>query len=174
MLKSNELIVLGRRKTLVEFALSELLVYCSQVAVFFLVATFVSGFLRDEKQLLGYINSKISSDPSFELVVTVVALISVFGFLVVFAKPLSKGHSQFIQQVADEVLNDFPKLIYALGSTISGIAFAAGIFIASHPSTQAPRPAWWVSMALLIGFGFFSAGLVVNYGLKYKTHIVGT
>ena len=164
----------GPKKSLWEFIASEFLIYLSQFLVFFMAAAIVSGFFRDERRLIDYVNTKITADSQFELWVTVVSLAVVLGALFAISSAISGTLQSFVQRTALEVLQEFPRLIYAVGSSVSGIAAALGLFITLNPATKAPQPMWWVLMSAFIGIGFFCAGLALSYSFKRKTHILRT
>ena len=159
------------RKTPVGFVITEFFIYLSQFLVFFFSAAIVSGLFRDEKRLLEYVNAKITADSQFELWVTVVSLAAVLGILFAITSALSGKLQSFAQSVALEALQEFPKLIYAVGSSVGGIAAAVGVIFALHPATEATRPGWWIFMSAFIGFGFFVVGVAISFAIKRKTHI---
>lgn len=161
----------GPRKSPMLFVISEFFIYLSQFFVFFLAAGIVSGLFRDEKSLLAYVNTKVTPDSQFDLWVTVTALAVVLGVLFSISSALSGKAQGFASSIAREVLQEFPRLLYAVGSSISGLAAAMGCFVALNPATEAPRPGWWIGVAVFIGLIFFMIGAGASYGLKHKTHI---
>lgn len=164
-------ILLGERMSTAEFIAAETIGFAAQVMVFFLVAAFVSRMFQEEQSLANYLNSKVHEHTIVEFCATVVALVAVVGILFVFVRGGDRRPSSFVQRVGDEVILDLPRVLYALGSSITGPVLAVGCFLIRNPQNQVPGPGWWFAMAAFFALFFLVSGVSLSYYLKRSTHI---
>jgi len=151
------------------FVFTELLIYISQIVMFFFVAVLTSNLLRDEKQLLGYMNSKINENTTFEVVATMFAIAATMGIIAGIAR--AAPASSLLQRLADEFLSEVPRTAYVFGSGVAGTLLAAALFIHNHPQVEGPRPGFWLFGAVFIGALGFLYGCMFAYAFKHKTQI---
>lgn len=164
-------IVLGERLTPRQFLLTEAILFIAQTNVFLIAAVLMSGLLTQERALLEFVNAKVNQTTKTEFFAMLGALLATFGVLHAIAQGADRSSLKFLRRVADEVMLDAPRIVYASGSSVTAAALASGIFILNNPQIQAPRPAFWFFMAALLALFFFGLGAGLSYWLKRKTHI---
>ena len=162
-------VVLVPKQTSAMFVVTELCVYASQVVMFFFVAVLTSNLLRDEKQLLSYMTSKVNENTTFEVVATMLAVAATLGIIAGIAK--AAPESSLLERLADEVLAEAPRTAYVFGSGVSGTLLAVALYIHGHPQVQSPPVAFWLFAAFVAGIVGFSYGCVFAYAFKHKAHI---
>jgi hypothetical protein len=168
---SSQNIILGPKLTTMEFFLSEFCIYLAQFAVFFIVTTLLSKFLNDKKALLSYLDSKINEHTMLELWVAIGCLFAVLGIIWAASSGATKSASAFAQRVGTEILHECPRLISATGSTLTGTLAATALYLVNHPQVEAPRPGWWLGMALFFGVFFFGVASSLSYYFKRHSYI---
>lgn len=151
------------------FVTTELCVYFSQVLIFFFVAVLTSNLLRDEKQLVSYITSKVNENTPFEVVATMLAIAATLGIIAGIAKAAPK--TSLIERLADELLAEAPRTAYIFGSSVSGTLLAAALYIQLNPHTQSPPVEFWLITALFAALAGFMYGCLFAYAFKHKAHI---
>lgn len=131
----------------------------------------MSDLLTQEQALLDFVNARVNKTTMSEFGVTLGVLAAVLGVLLVIAEGADRVSSDFLRRVADEVMLDAPRVVYASGSSVTAAALASGIFILNNPAIKAPSPVWWFFMTALLAIFFFGLGAGLSYWLKRKTHI---
>lgn len=162
-------VVVLQQKTPIQFIFSELLIYLSQLIVFFWVTFLVSGSLRDEERLIEYLNTKIGDNSMSEVGYIILATIITFGTILMIVK--AAPHSRWLDELADEVLSSISRTIYFFGSSVTGSILAVALYSALNDSNDSPRPEMWLSMSLVFGLGAFLYGCGASYAFKYKKYI---
>jgi len=163
----DDFVVIPKQRTLM-FVITELMIFFSQIMVFFFAAAITSNLLRDEKQLVSYMDSKINENMWYDILGTILAISAAIGVIACITKALAK--SSLLERVADEVLNELPRTAYFFGSSTAGAMLAAALFIHHHPQ-DGTTSTFWLSKALLYGTVGFMYGCLFAYALKHKTHI---
>jgi hypothetical protein len=153
------------------FIVTELMIYFSQIMMFFFAAALTSNLLRDEKQLVSYMASKINADTIHDTLATMLAIAATVGVIASITKALS--NSSWLERIADEVLNEAPRTAYFFGSSGAGTMLAAALFIHYHPQ-EGITSMRWLLMALLYATAGFMYGCMFAYAFKHKTHIKKT
>jgi len=151
------------------FVLTELCVYLSQILMFFFVAVLTSNLLRDEKQLLAYLASRINENSMFEATATMLAIAATLGIVAGIAK--AAPPSSLLQRLADEVLAEAPRTAYVFGSGVAGTLCAAAIFINNHPGIAKQSAAYWLMLAAWTGSIGFGYGCAFAYAFKHKAFV---
>lgn len=154
------------------FITTEFFVYVSQVVMFFFVAILTSNLLRNEKQLLDYMSSKINENTMFEVGATMLAIAATLGII----SAISKAAPAFslLERLADEVLAEAPRTAYVFGSSVSGTLFAAAIYISQHPNVATQPPSFWVLSTLFASLLGFLYGCAFSFAFKHKAYIKAT
>jgi hypothetical protein len=165
----DEIAVVVTKQTTGMFVLTELCVYASQILMFFFVAALTSNLLRDEKQLLAYLTSRINENTMFEVAATMLAIAATLGIVAAIAK--AAPPSSLLQRLADEVLAEAPRTAYVFGSGVAGTLCAAAIFIGNHPGVAAQPPAYWLMLAGWSAFIGFAYGCAFAYAFKHRAFI---
>ena len=151
------------------FVITELCVYASQVLMFFLVAVLTSNLLRDEKQLVNYMTSKVNENTTFEVFATMLAIAATLGIIACIAK--AAPETSLLVRLADEVLAEAPRTAYVFGSGVSGTLLAVALYKHWHPEVQSPPVAFWLFAALFSALAGFMYGCLFAYAFKHKAHI---
>lgn len=151
------------------FITTELCVYASQVLMFFFVAVLTSNLLRDEKQLMSYMTSKVNENTTYEVVATMLAIAATLGIIAGIAK--AAPATSLLERLADEVLAEAPRTAYVFGSGVSGTLLAVALYIHGHPQVESPPVTFWMYAALVAGLVGFIYGCVFAYAFKHKAHI---
>jgi hypothetical protein len=162
-------VLLVPKQSIWMFVTTELFVYFSQVIIFFFVAVFTSNLLRDEKQLVSYITSKVNENTLFEVVATMLAIATTLGIIAGIAKAIPK--TQLIERLVDEVLSEAPRTAYIFGSSVSGTLLAIALYIQLHPHAQSPPVKFWLIPAIFAALAGFMYGCFFAYAFKHKAHI---
>ncbi|MDN0084482.1 hypothetical protein QU487_17230 [Crenobacter sp. SG2305] len=166
--EQNEFLIIPRQTT-ASFALSELCVYASQIIMFFFVAALSSNLLRDEKQLVEYMNSKINGNTMYEIGATMIAIAATVGIIAAISKAAPR--SSLLERLADEVLTEAPRTAYVFGSSVAGTFLAAAFFLSNHPETKAPPIGFWLLYGFLAAVIGFLYGYAFAYAFKHKAFI---
>lgn len=164
-------IILGERLSPNQFLLSEAILFVTQTIVFLIVAVVMSGMLTQEQALLDFVTAKVNKTTMTEFFVTLGALAATLGVLFAISQGAEQSSSEFLQRISEEAMLDAPRVIYAVGSSITAAAIASGIFKMNNPAIQAPHHIWWFFMAFILASFFFTAGSGLSYWLKRHTHI---
>jgi hypothetical protein len=151
------------------FVLTEFLVYLSQIVMFFFVAVLTSNLLRDEKNLLNYMTTRINENTVFEVVATMLAVAATMGIIAGIAR--AAPASSLLERLADEVLGEAPRTAYVFGSSVTGTLLAAALFMQNHLQVEGPRPQFWLFAAILAAFVGFAYGCMFAYAFKHKAQV---
>jgi CDP-diglyceride synthetase len=162
-------VLLIYKKSTRMFVITELCVYASQVLMFFFVAVLTSNLLRDEKQLLSYMTSKVNENTTFEVFATMMAIAATLGIIAGIAR--AAPETSLLERLADEVLAEAPRTAYVFGSGVSGTLFAVALYIHWHPEVQSPPVAFWLFAAIFSALIGFMYGCLFAYAFKHKAHI---
>ncbi len=158
------------KKTLTTFILTELLVYISQIFIFFMVAVFASHMLSEEKALVTYVDGKINEHSLSEVGFVILGVTVALGILAMLKQVLSK--QDWLEEISEEVLYEASRAIYFFGSSVTGALIATAIFVGQHPAANIPGVAAWVSMSLIFGLGSFAYGCFASWVFKRKRFIL--
>lgn len=168
---STEDFVITEKQSPSMFIFTELMIYFSQIMMFFLTAALTSNLLRDEKQLLSYMSSKINENTIHDVLATMLGIAATVGIIASITK--ASTNSPWLERIADEVLNEAPRTAYFFGSSSAGTMLAIALFIHNYPQEGA-SPMWWLLMAILYGMAGFMYGCMFAYAFKHRTHIKKT
>ncbi|PSV88674.1 hypothetical protein [Photobacterium iliopiscarium] len=151
-----------------KFIFSEFVVFVSQIFMFFMVTIFVSNFLNNEDKLINFLNQKINDGTIGDLILSLLAILIVIGLFTTLDRVIDNKHVKFY---IDEVLNEIPKLIYTLGSSVTGSMLATSLFLVLNPNIEitAIKTA---TTAISFAFIVFIYGCGFSYIFKRKTHII--
>ena len=163
-------VIIVNKKTELQFFISELLIYLSQIIMFFWVAFLVSNSLNDEKKLAEYINSIINEDSQSEIGYIFLATIITLGILTFFTKITSS--SKWLEDLSNEVLHSFSRTIYFFGSSVTGSIIAVSIFTKINNTTESLNPEVWLILSLVFGLGSFLYGFILSYALNRDKNII--
>ncbi|MCD9500345.1 hypothetical protein [Photobacterium carnosum] len=96
------------------------------------------------------------------------AILIVIGLFTTLDRVIDNKHVKFY---IDEVLNEIPKLIYTLGSSVTGSMLATSLFLVLNPNIEitAIKTA---TTAISFAFIVFIYGCGFSYIFKRKTHII--
>lgn len=150
------------------FVFSELIIFLSQVAVFFMVAVFTSNFLSSEEKLVSFSEQKINNGSLGELALTFLAILVVIGLFTTLGRVFE---NKYIEHHVSEVLCEMPKTIYVFGSAATGVMLAITLFIYLNPDAKTSVKDL-VALTLAFSFMIFIYGCAFSYAFKRKTHIV--
>lgn len=139
--------------------------------MFFFAAALTSNLLRDEKQLVSYMTSKVNENTIHDTLAIMLAIAATVGVIASITKALS--NSSWLERIADEVLNEAPRTAYFFGSSGAGTMLAAALFIHYHPQ-EGITSMRCILMALLYATAGFMYGCLFAYAFKHKTHIKKT
>lgn len=157
------------KQSLSRFIFSELIVFLSQVAIFFVVAVLTSDFLGSEEKLLAFSKQKINDGSFGEIGLTFLAIIFVTGIFTTIGKVID---NKIIGEFIDEILYEMPKTIYVFGSAATGAMLAASLYIQMNPDANSETGAIsFAVLTFLFAIMIFLYGCAFSYALKRKTHI---
>ncbi|GAD31294.1 hypothetical protein L4D04_22215 [Photobacterium angustum] len=158
------------KQTSKQFILNEFIIFLSQIVIFFMVTIFVSNFLSNEDKLVNFLNQKINDGTKSELFLSLLAILFVIGLFTTLDKIFDNKQ---INLYIDEVLYEIPKLIYTLGSSVSGAMLASTLYLIFNPTPEitAIKTA---GSAVSFAFIVFVYGCFFSYMFKRKTHIINT
>lgn len=148
-----------------DFIITELFVFLSQVFVFFLVTVFTSDFLRNEERLAEFIKSKINSHTWGELGFTLLAITVALGVIAIIKEMAS---SKFVGNIAREVINELPRTIYVFGSSITAMMLAVAVFYYNQPPAASKQAQSFFVMAGLFAIATFTYGFGIKAALTLK------
>ena len=156
------------KQTINQFLFSEFIVFISQVAVFFLVAVFMSGFLENETNLLAFAEQKINDNTKKELGLTFLSFFLVLGFFSAIKQAIDNKRLEYF---INRILWDIAKTIYTFGAGITGSVYAMALYIHLNPdeSIQVHKI---VIVTTLAGLVTFLYGCGWSWLFKRKTHIL--
>lgn len=155
------------KQSIGKFIFSELIVFLSQVAVFFTVAVFTSNFLSSEEKLVKFSEQKINDGTAGELGLTFLAILLVIGVFTTIGRVFD---NKFVESYINEILCEMPKTIYVFGSSATGVMAAISLFIHLNPDSDASAQGFAV-MTLLFAIVMFIYGCAFSYAFKRKSHI---
>lgn len=162
-------VIILHKKTGFQFIVSEILIYLSQIMVFFWVTFLVSGSLNDEERLVSFLSTKVNESSLSEVGYIILATVITLGIISAITR--AAPPTGWLDELADEVLSSMSKTIYFFGSSITGAILAVALFSYLNPDTKNPAPEFWLSLSLIYGFGAFLYGCGTNYMFKYKKFI---
>jgi hypothetical protein len=162
-------VIILHKKTGFQFVVSEILIYISQVMVFFWVTFLVSGSLNNEDGLANFLNSKINENSLSEVGYIILATVITLGIVSVITRVAPPNG--WLDELAYEVLLSMSKTIYFFGSSVTGSLLAVALFSYLHPDTKNPAPEFWLSSSLIYGLGAFLYGCGTSYMFNYKKFI---
>lgn len=145
-----------------DFFITEFFVFLSQVFVFFSVAVFASKFLTNEDDLVEFANSKVNVHTLPELGYTLLAITVTFGILSIIT--YGAPRRGLVARITFEVLNEYPRVIYLFGSSVTATMFAVAIFISMNPHS-APKPPVFFFWAALYSLTIFVYGCGIKMWL---------
>jgi hypothetical protein len=152
-----------------QFFLTEFMAYLSQVVVVFLVAAFSSNFLSDQKKLEAFGNAKVSSITPGEIGFTLLALVVWCGVLLL-AQILVGG--RLWRGVIRDTLYEFPRIVYLIGSTATGVAISIALYLSNHPAISGWAPGQWWMIALIMSCYGFGLGFVTRVIVKSRLEVI--
>ncbi|CAM3797579.1 hypothetical protein [Vibrio aquimaris] len=156
------------KQTVVEFVFSELIIFLSQITVFFMVAVFTSNFLHNKEKLLSFSAQKINDGTLTELGLTFLAILVVIGLFSALGWIFD---NKYVEQYVREILCEMPKTIYVFGSAATGAMLAISLFSHIHP-TSATNAKSFAMLSVFFAFIVFLYGCGFSYAFKRKTHIL--
>jgi len=159
-----------KKKTIAEFVATEFSIYLSQTLMFFIINSLTSAMLSNEKRLVTYMNTKAYENLLGEVGFTAFAVSITLGILLVITK--SMPSSSWLRSLSTEVLNESPRTIYFLGSSISGMLLTAAVFVSRNPEVEPPLTVAWLAIFLIFNLSAFFYGCLASYIFKRKTHII--
>ena len=162
-------VVILQKKTTWQFILSEVLVYISQVMVFFWVTFLVSGSLTNEDKLVAYLSTKINDNSLSEVAHIVLGTVITFGIILMIIK--ASPSSRWLEELADDVLASISRTVYFFGSSVTGSILAVALYSKLNPAKENPNPEFWLGLSAVFGLGAFLYGCGSSYAFKYKKYI---
>ncbi|RXS44608.1 hypothetical protein EST55_03770 [Idiomarina sp. 29L] len=156
------------KQSIGKFVFSELVIFMSQVLVFFMVAVFTSNFLNSEEKLVEFANQKINDGSLTEVGLTFLAILVVIGLFSALGRIFDNKYVEFY---VNEVLCEMPKTIYVFGSSATGTMLAISLFIYRNPAEGASAQGF-AALSFLFAFMMFLYGVAFSYAFKRKTHIL--
>ncbi|WP_264876020.1 hypothetical protein [Vibrio agarivorans] len=156
------------KQTKFQFFAKELVVFVSQILVFFVVAVLTSSFLSNEQALTEFASTKINDGSLKELLLTFVAIFFVVGCFTTIQRLTD---SEVINDFIDEVLFEIPKTIYFFGSSLSGVMLAISMFLLFDESNEGSTEKYF-AVTIVFAIMAFIYGSTLSYKLKKKTHIL--
>ncbi len=156
------------KQPLLKFILNELVVFISQVTVFFMVAVFTSNFLSSEEKLVEFSNQKMNDSTLSELGLTFLAIFMVTGIFSAIGRIFE---NKYVEHYITEALCEMPKTIYFFGSSATGVMAAISLFVYLHPTAET-SPKGFTILTVLFAFMVFIYGCSFSYAFKRKTHII--
>lgn len=162
-------VVILQKKTSFQFIISEILIYLTQIMLFFWVTFLVSGSLNDEIRLVKYVESKINENSLSEVGYIILATLLVLGIIFFIAK--AAPATGWLDELADDVFLSISRTIYFFGSSVTGAILAIALFSYLNPDKNNATPAIWLGLSLVFGLGAFLYGCVASYVIRYKKYI---
>ncbi|MET3998042.1 hypothetical protein [Marinobacterium sp. MBR-109] len=156
------------KQSIGKFVFSELVIFMSQVLVFFMVAVFTSNFLNSEDKLVAFANQKINDGSLTEVGLTFLAILVVIGLFSALGRIFDNKYVEFY---VNEVLCEMPNTIYVFGSSATGTMLAISLFIYMNPA-EGTSAKGFAALSLLFAFMMFLYGVAFSYAFKRKTHII--
>lgn len=155
------------KQSIGKFIFSELVIFISQVTVFFMVAVFTSNFLNCEEKLVEFSEQKINDGSLAELGLTFLAILLVIGFFSALGRIFDNKH---VEYYVNEVLCEMPKTIYVFGSSAAGAMLAVSLFAHLNPTDEVNAKGFAI-LSITFAFMMFIYGCGFSYAFKRKTHI---
>lgn len=159
------------KQSMNKFVLSELVIFLSQVLVFFMVTIFATDFLNSEDTLLRISTQKMSGTTINELGLTIIAILLVIGIFAAFGKIFEH---KYVEHFVNEVLYEIPRTIYIFGSSVTGVMLAIAWFNHSNPGASTLNTAQMVTISAFTAIVMFAYGCILSIAFKRKSHILGT
>ena len=159
-----------KKQTATKFVFSELVVFCSQVLIFFVVAIFTSDFLKSEERLVKYTEAKINDGSMAELGLTFIAILFVIGIFSAIGKIFD---NKITDDFVHEILCEIPKTIYFFGSSVTGVMLAVSLFLSENPDSKS-TPMSVLALSVSVALAAFIYGCGTSYAFKRKTHIISS
>lgn len=154
------------KKNKLQFLLEELLVYLSQVFMFFIVSFLVSNTLKDEAALVAFVQSKINQSSFNELLYSLIAAIFMIGCLAFISRLSEKN--KLINALTETVINSIPRTIYFFGSSVTGSVISVAVFSKLNPSAQNTGADLLLFLSTCVGLFSFITGCSLRYHFEKK------
>lgn len=158
-----------KKQTPASFIFSELIIFLSQIVIFFTVSVFTSDFLSDEKGLIKYSQQKINDESLAELGLMFLAIFIVVGGFTVIGEAIGKESTK---RYISAVLYEMPKTIYVFGSGATGVMIAMTLYIHFNPETATAETQGFALTTGFFALMIFVVGCGLSYFFKRKTHII--
>ncbi|WER45592.1 hypothetical protein CupriaWKF_15030 [Cupriavidus sp. WKF15] len=142
---------------LLKLAALEFGVFLAQMAVFFLVAVFLSHFLESRELLNAYTEAKLGNHLLAEFWFTLLGVVVMLGLLSLIA---GIAHTNALGRLSSEVLQEVPRTIYFFGSTAAGTASAWAVHEWAYGTSSAAIEA--LRAAAIFASGAFVAGFILK------------
>lgn len=165
----REHVLISKKKTVLEFIITELFVFISQIFIFFFCVLFTSNFLRNEKLLVDFVDSKLKSLDVTETIIVASASLTIIGILNLIQRAVP--NEPFIIKIIDNVINQVPKLFYTLSSWFIGVVLAVIFFTQNNPDpTGSNLLKYFTSILIMLFFGLL-CGTGLAFLLNHKNLI---
>ncbi len=160
-----------KKQTSGSFIFSELIIFLSQIVIFFVVSVFTSDFLSDEKGLIKYSQQKINDGSLAELGLMFLAIAIVVGGFTIIGEAIGKESTK---RYITAVLYEMPKTIYVFGSGATGVMIAMTLYLYFNPETATADAQGFALTTGYFALMIFIVGCGLSYFFKRKTHILGS
>lgn len=140
----------------------ELCVFLTQTLIFFMVIVYTTNFLSSEKELVGLINQKINQGTVKEFFLTLLAILTVIGFVTILAKAAESKQSEHYVNIC---IREIPRTIYLLGSSVVAVMLSIivfSMFKLSNEQRQAMDIVKFIYLTITYFFVFFICGFYLN------------
>lgn len=154
------------QKGFAQFLIEEILVYLSQIMVFFWVAFLVSSSLSDESKLVDFLGARLNKNSISEVGYIILATIITLG-IIKFIESILPNNS-FIEKLTDEVIRSISRTIYFFGSSTAGTILAAFLYLKVHPDKTSTNPTFFLGISFVFGLSAFLYGVGISYLVKHK------
>jgi len=162
----REKVLINKKKTVAEFLITEIIIFISQIFIFFLCVLFTSNFLRNEKLLAVFVNAKLKSLDATETIILAFASLTVIGILNLIQRAVP--NELFIVKIIDNVINQVPKLFYTLSAWFIGVVLAVICFTQNNPDpTNSSILGYLSSILIMLTFGLL-CGTGLAFILNHK------
>ncbi|ENM5760374.1 hypothetical protein V4V60_004074 [Vibrio mimicus] len=140
------------------FLRKEILVYLSQIYLFFWSAFLSSGSLSNEELLVKYLESVINERSVLTLFYAVLASVITLGTIEFLAKGFKS--SENLKMLSSDIAASVGRTMYFFGSSISGGCLAVAVFRFFNPGESTPN--LWFFLSLSTGFIMFLYGYFIT------------
>lgn len=142
------------------YLIIELSVSLSQMAIFFFLALFSTNFLTDKEALQSFMDRSVNTTTFPQFWLTILSIFVVSGFL--FALIQACRNNKFVEQIAQQVLLEIPRVISIFGSSVFALMLAITIHLSNFPEDKEP----FVSKFLILGSLFWSVSFMYSFALR--------